>query len=234
MPHSSDQLRILISGAADGIGLACAAAFAGGGAELILCDHDGTGLTRASDGCGAFSRFCDVVSDTSVAVFAAEIAEKFQSIDVLINAAGKRYVRSLGMMRMSRAFLPLLRKAQGRRLIVNVLPSAGYAAAEEMFPYAGSRESFERLSDALVEQTRGSSIKVVNMTPLLARPPLTEVTPGRPYAIEEIDERASAQQIVSLVAKERPGGRSRPVSKDRRLTSCKKSSERPAHPTLSR
>jgi len=67
-------LRVLITGAADGVGLACAYAFAERGAELILTDSDGAGLTRATDAVGGFSRFCDVVSEASVAVFAAEVA----------------------------------------------------------------------------------------------------------------------------------------------------------------
>jgi len=119
------NLRVLISGAAGGVGLACAYVFASRGAQLILCDSDGTGLTRASDASGGFSRFCDVISESSVAVFAAEIDAKFDSVDVLINAAGKGYVRTLGMMQMSRALLPVLRRGSGRRLIVNVAPAGG-------------------------------------------------------------------------------------------------------------
>jgi NAD(P)-dependent dehydrogenase (short-subunit alcohol dehydrogenase family) len=81
-------LRILITGAADGVGLECARAFAHQGSELILCDTDGIGLTRASDQLSAFSRYCDVASESSVLIFAAKIEEMFQNIDVLINAAG--------------------------------------------------------------------------------------------------------------------------------------------------
>lgn len=218
MPYSSDQLRVLVSGAAGGVGLACAAAFAERGAELILCDNDGIGLTRARDTLGGFARFCDVISEASVAVFAAEIAEKFPSIDVLINAPGKRYVRSLGMMRMSRAMLPLLRKASGCRLIVNVIPAAGDASSEEIFAYASSVESFERLSDALADQTKGTSIKVVNVTPLLARvsPSRGARPPGQVSKLEEVDDRATAQQILSVVASERPAWKARPFRQDRR------------------
>ncbi|MFL6740546.1 MAG: SDR family oxidoreductase [Sphingomicrobium sp.] len=160
-------LRVLISGAADGVGLACAYAFAERGAELILTDSDGAGLTRATDAVGGFSRFCDVVSEASVAVFAAEIASRFPTIDVLINAAGRAYVRTLGMMLMSRALMPLLRCGNGRRLIVNIAPAGGFVPAGSMFPYAGSREGFDGLSEALAEQTRGSQISVVSITPRL-------------------------------------------------------------------
>ncbi len=162
-------LRVLITGAADGVGLACAHAFGERGAELILADSDGAGLTRATDAVGGFSRFCDVVSEASVTVFAAEIAARFGSVDVLINAAGRAYVRTLGMMLMSRALMPLLRRGDGRRLIVNIAPAGGFVRTTSIFPYAGSSEGFAGLSDALAEQTRGSQISVVSITPRLRR-----------------------------------------------------------------
>lgn len=216
---ANDQLRVCISGAAGGIGLACAAAFAERGAELILCDHDGIGLTRASDAFGAFSRFCDVVSEASVTVFAAEITELFPSIDVLINAAGSAYVRSLGMIRLSRALLPLLRKGTGRRLIVSIVPGAGPLASDGMFPYAGSREGFERLSEALAEQVRGTSIQVVSLAPHVIRERFDmseQSSVYRVHSFERVDEAGTADEIVSLVAGLRPGWRARPERRNRR------------------
>lgn len=210
------DLRVLISGASDGVGLACAYVFAERGAELILCDSDGTALTRATDAVGGFSRFCDVVSEASVAVFAAEVANKFDSIDVLINAAGKAYVRTLGMMLMSRALLPIIRKGSGRRMIVNVAPGGGFAPATGLFPYAGSREGFEGLSDALGEQTRGSQIDVVSVMPQLRRAPDTQSVASPYYRLEQVDDEATAAEILDMVAASRPEWRQRPVRRSRR------------------
>ena len=207
------NLRVLISGAAGGVGLACAYVFASRGAQLILCDSDGTGLTRASDASGGFSRFCDVISESSVAVFAAEIDAKFDSFDVLINAAGKGYVRTLGMMQMSRALLPVLRRGSGRRLIVNVAPAGGMSRST-MFPYASSREGFEGLSDALADQTRGSLIDVVSISPDVRRTPASSDSPF--YRIERVDGDATATQILDLVAAARPEWRQRDIRRIRR------------------
>ncbi len=154
----NDRLRVLISGAASGVGLACAEAFAAHGAELVLCDHDGTGLTRAAERLGGYAHFCDSIAETSVAIFAAEVASRFPSVDVLINAAGRGYVRTLAMMRVTRAVLPLLRAGQGSRFVFNVAPLDGFTAANGIFPYAGSIAAFERLSEALAEQVRGTAI----------------------------------------------------------------------------
>lgn len=214
---AESSLRVLISGAADGVGLACAYAFAERGAELILTDSDGAGLTRATDALGGFSRFCDVVSEASVTVFAAEIAARFPTIDVLINAAGRAYVRTLGMMLMSRAVMPLLRAGSGRRLIVNLAPGGGFVPANSMFPYAGSREGFDGLSAALAEQTRGTQISVVGITPRLRRG--AGDTPGATsplYRFEHVDEDATAADVFELVASSRPQWRQRPLRRDRR------------------
>ena len=75
MSRSSDGRapRVLITGAGGGIGLACAEALGACGAELVLCDIDGTALTRAAERLNAFSRFCDAIAESSVDVFAAEI-----------------------------------------------------------------------------------------------------------------------------------------------------------------
>lgn len=218
MPFSSDRLRVVISGAAGGVGLACTRAFAQRGADLILCDTDGTGLTRAIAGRGVFSRYCDVISEASVAVFAAEVGETFGSIDVLINAAGSSYVRSLGMMRLSIALLRVLRSGAGRRLIVNIAPVERFTLADRMFPYAGSAESFGRLSGALQELTRGSSIDVVAVTPQM-RPNgrgAPHAPPTQPYQLLRVDEEELAARVVALVSERRPGWKIRPPDENRR------------------
>src|SRR5947209_1378006 len=142
--QSNDKpARVLIAGGAGGVGLACAEALAQHGVELVLCDIDGIALTRAAERLNAFARFCDTIEDNSVAIFATEIAERFGSIDVLINAAGRGYVRALAMMRMTRAFMPLLRRASGRRMLVNIAPAGGFVSSDGMFPYASPPPAFE-------------------------------------------------------------------------------------------
>lgn len=217
MTNPESPPRVLITGAGAGIGLACAYVFAAAGAELILCDHDGTALTRVAERHQAFSRFCDAIADNSVVVFAADIMDKFDSIDVLINAAGQGYVRSLAMMRMTRALLPLMRRGQGRRLVVNIAPVGEAVNDEQMFPYASSNGAFERLSDALAEQTRGTSIDVVSLVPALMRArPSSANCVCQLHEIECIDERTTAARILDLVAAVRPGWKHRAPPLDRR------------------
>ena len=205
--------RVLIVGAASGVGLACAEALAGSGAELLLADCDGTALTRAAERLGAFSRYCDAIGQTSVDVFAEDVAGLVTGIEVLINAAGRGYVRTLAMTRVTQAMLPLLRRARGCRLVVNVASAGGFASRDGMFPYASSREAFERLADMLKEQTRGTGIDVVNVTPkLLPGAVANALWSDRQFALRSVDERDTAARIVDLVVAARPDWRQRPPS----------------------
>ena len=196
--YRDKTLRVVVTGAGEGVGHACAAAFARRGAELVLTDSDGVALTRAGDRLSAHARFCDVASEASVAIFAADLGQAFDSIDVLINAAGNGYVRSLGMMRMSNALLPLLRRGRGNRLIVNIAPSNGVGGRHGMFPHAGSQHGFQQLSDALALKTKGSGIAVMVVPPTLRPLPVAgEAELGW-------DANSIAARVVDLVRGQRP------------------------------
>lgn len=163
--RSGANLRVLITGAAAGIGYACARAFAECGADLILSDIDGPALEQAASEFGALGRFCDVASEASVAVFTAQVLKSHASLDVLINAAGRSYVRNLGTIRITRAFLPMMKSDGGKKHIVNVA-SMGAAPEGCHFPYAASQEAFERLSEALAENVRGTKIALTTVVPI--------------------------------------------------------------------
>ena len=165
--------RVLITGAATGIGRACAEAFAARGAELILCDNDAQTLREATDELGAVGRYCDVASEASVAVFAADVIESFHSLDLLINAAGGGYERTLGMYRISRALLPALRRGHHYKLMLNVPPETDAGVA--IFPYASSGQAFQRLSAALAAETKGTGVSVLIGNPETSR--ISQVVP---------------------------------------------------------
>ena len=156
----SESPRVLITGACRGVGRACAEALARCGTELILCDNDASALSQATRELGAVGRFCDVASEASVAVFAADILKQYPSLDMVINAAGGGYERTLGMYRVSRALLPALRRGTCNNLLLNI-PPAGEDADTAIFPYASSVQAFHRLSAALAAETRGTAISVL-------------------------------------------------------------------------
>jgi NAD(P)-dependent dehydrogenase (short-subunit alcohol dehydrogenase family) len=165
--------RVLITGAGTGIGHACAEAVAARGAELILCDNDAQALRDAVEELGAIGRFCDVASEASVAVLASDIIESFHSLDLLINAAGGGYERTLGMYRVSRALLPALRRGSHCMLMLNIPPDEDPGVA--IFPYASSGQAFQRLSAALAAETKGTGVDVLIGNPQTCR--ISQVVP---------------------------------------------------------
>lgn len=157
---SSDRPRVLITGACHGVGRDCVEAFRARGAELILADNDAAALSQLSQEVGAVGRYCDVASEASVTVFAADLLASYPSLDMVVNAAGGGYERTLGMYRVSRALLPALRKGPVHNILLNI-PPAEKDAGTAIFPYASSRQAFQRLCAALAAETRGSSVRVL-------------------------------------------------------------------------
>lgn len=204
----SGLLRVLISGAASGVGLACARAFAERGAELILSDIDTVSLDQVARELGAFARPCDVCCESSVGTFAADVLRTVSSVDVLINAAGRRYVRTLGMMRMARAFLPAMIGGRTEMDVVNIAPAGGFVPEACQFPYAASQEAFDRLSEALAFEVRGSNVSVISIVPRIRRVAVNilgcdanRAVPAAPYTycLESFDPDRVAEQVVTAV-----------------------------------
>ena len=171
-----DRPRVLITGACNGVGRECAQLFAARGSDLILADIDTDALRELSELLEATGRYCDVASEASVTVFAAEMLERFPEVDMIVNAAGGGYERTLGMYRVSRALLPALRRGQFHNILLNIPPALEDSKAA-IFPYASSQQAFQRLCAALAAETRGSSVRV-----LIGQPDndhLTQVLPDR-------------------------------------------------------
>lgn len=197
--------RVLITGACGGVGRDCAEALFSHGTELILCDKDVDDVHALADELGAAGLYCDVASEVGVRTLVAEVLDQYASLDMVINAAGGGYERTLGMYRVSRALLPAL--CQGSHtLLVNVPPSSADGDTA-IFPYASSAFAFHRLSAALAFEMRGTPVAVLIGYPASGR--VTQVLPdpnggtwldtckiGRP---NHNGARTLAWQIASLI-----------------------------------
>jgi NAD(P)-dependent dehydrogenase (short-subunit alcohol dehydrogenase family) len=154
-----DRPRVLITGACQGVGRSCAEELFSSGAALILCDKDAPGLEKVSEMIDADVRLCNVASEAEVLRTAADVIDRYGSLEMVINAAGGGYERTLGMYRMSRALLPALYRGK-HKLLVSI-PPATEEGNEAIFPYASSQLAFHRLCGALAHETRGTALAIL-------------------------------------------------------------------------
>jgi NAD(P)-dependent dehydrogenase (short-subunit alcohol dehydrogenase family) len=191
--------RVLITGAASGIGLECARAFARRGAHLVISDINGTALESvraeiAGLGVQCMAYACNVASEASVAEFAAAVHAACGPVDVLVNNAGVAFLGSfeqtpltewqriwninvLGIVHCIRAFLPAMREAGGVRKVVNVASTAGFAPMPNMAAYAASKHAVVGLSEVLAMELDGTGVSVLVVCPGIINTAIVHVSP---------------------------------------------------------
>jgi len=128
---------------------------------------------------------CDVTSDESVAAAVATVLSQAGRIDLLVNNAGVGLVggaeessleqaKSLfdvnlfGVVRMTNAVLPTMRRQRAGR-IVNISSVLGLIPAPFMALYAASKHALEGYSESLDHEIRGSGVRVVLIEPAYTR-----------------------------------------------------------------
>ncbi len=188
---------ILITGASSGFGAAAAQAFAGTGARLLLgarrierLEQVAAEAQRAG-AASAHHHFLDVSQASSVEQFAAWAKETIQmagdpkNLHVLINNAGGALgldsvaqgldadwetmlqTNVLGVLRMTRAMLPLLPHHTGAS-ILNIGSYAGHAAYEGGSAYCAAKAGELQLTRVLRLELNGTGIRVSSIDPGLA------------------------------------------------------------------
>ena len=181
-----DGRTAVITGAAGGIGRAIAVSLARRRCQLALADIDESGLTATADlarehGVRVSQHKIDVADRTAVAEFPNVVAAEHPGVDVLVNNAGVAVggtfervaevdfewlfeINFWGVVRMTRAFLPLLR-ASGDARIVNLSSIYGVVAPPEQTAYSASKFAVRGFSEALRHELEGSGVGVTVVHP---------------------------------------------------------------------
>lgn len=183
---------ILITGANRGIGLALTEELLQGGHRVLATARNPAKASELKKMSKEYGQLLDVVeldvtSDQSVKAAAATIGAMTGGLDVLVNNAavfpeeGNESIfdmrlehfreafetNVLGIVRVTRAFIPLLDKGKDPR-IVNVSSEAGSVNAKNdhgYYAYAASKAALNMVSRGLAAEFRPRHICVVAMTP---------------------------------------------------------------------
>ena len=176
----------VITGAGGGIGRAIAVSLARRRCHLALADIDEAGMAGTADlargyGVRVTCHRLDVADRAAVAGFPALVAAEHPGVDVLVNNAGVAVggtfeqvseedfewlfeINFWGVVRMTRAFLPVLR-ARGDARIVNLSSVFGLIAPPEQVAYAASKFAVRGFSEALRHELAGSGVGVTVVHP---------------------------------------------------------------------
>jgi NAD(P)-dependent dehydrogenase (short-subunit alcohol dehydrogenase family) len=190
-PASARRLqgrRILITGAAAGIGQATARLFAAEGAATMLLDQDAEGLARMAEETGAHVYATDVSDEAAVARVVQQGASVMGGIDGVVNCAGIHLLRGsvedisvaqwqrllnvnlTGAYIVVRHCLPWLRQASGSTIVnigsvQSLLPNTPHRTA-----YATSKGGVLNLSRSLAAEL-APAIRVNTVCPGLVDTP---------------------------------------------------------------
>jgi len=181
--------RVVITGAASGIGAATVASLRARGAQVVGLD------VNASSG---EVLACDVRDQASVDRAVAEAVERLGGLDVLINCAGVGDPQSagqppgedalrvldvnlLGPWRVTAAALPALRDSRGR--VVNVASGLAHLTVPFATAYCMSKRGLVAYSDAL-RLEHGDAITVTTVYPGYIRTPIHEAAAAKGLSLE--------------------------------------------------
>jgi len=215
------QRRILITGAASGIGRRTAQLFAAEGAALILLDRSAEALTEVASKTRGFAVAVDVTDEAAVADAVRRGAAQSGGIDGVVNAAGivmrgrvlevgiaewRRVIdiNLTGIYIVVRCALPWLSKTTGAT-IVNIASGQGLLPdSPAMTAYAASKGGVVTLSRALAAEL-APDIRVNSVCPGMVDTPMTQGSPcdASPYALKRIaDPLEIAHAILFLTSAE--------------------------------
>jgi NAD(P)-dependent dehydrogenase (short-subunit alcohol dehydrogenase family) len=196
--------RILVTGAAGGIGLATARLFAAHGAQVACVDRDADLLHKECGPLSAIRLPIDVSDPVAVRTSVESAAAAMGGLDGLVNAAGISLKKPFGETSLDEwrrviavnldgpfnicsSALPFMRAAGGGT-IVNIASGAGLRPLPEFSAYCASKGGLVLFSKALAIDLAADGVRVNAICPGIVRTPMVErrlaVSPDREAAIE--------------------------------------------------
>ena len=207
MTQTLEGRRILITGAASGMGRAIAELFAAQGAALALLDRNADGVADVAAALSASSHGCDVADRSQVRQVVAEAGQALGGLDGLVNAAGilditpfsemadeswdrMIAVNLTGPYNVIRAALPLLNTA-AQATVVNIASTSALMPMPGTGGYSASKAGLLMLTRCL-GMDLGPAIRVNAICPGVIKTEMTR------YLWENPEHTARAADRVAL------------------------------------
>jgi NADP-dependent 3-hydroxy acid dehydrogenase YdfG len=172
----------VVTGASSGIGAASARGLARAGFHVVAGARRTERLQALAEEVGATTLALDVTDPASVEAFAAAVRERHGHADLLVNNAGTGVgldpvadgrdddwqammdTNVVGLLRVTRAFLPLLRAAPNAH-IVNLGSIAGFEVYPGGAGYTASKHAVHAINDTLRLELNGEPIRITEIAP---------------------------------------------------------------------
>jgi NAD(P)-dependent dehydrogenase (short-subunit alcohol dehydrogenase family) len=190
----------VVTGGAQGIGFGIASRLAEEGAVLVIADikereaHVAAARLRSS-GASASAFAVDIGDDSGVAALAAHVEASHGRCEILVNNAAivdttgiakmtmARYhevvrVNQDGAIRMTLAFVPLLRKGGEGRRILNIASIMGVRGSPDAIPYSTAKGAIVNFTRALACDLAPDGIMVNALAPGFVDTPMSILPDG--------------------------------------------------------
>ena len=197
--------RVFITGAASGLGLACAEILAREGWQLALTDVDAARLDLVAsgfvrDGARVAAAACDVRDAQAITRLVDSAVETFGGIDLSIHCAGVALagpfhastaeewdwifdINVHGVANASRAVMRHMARGKGG-LIINIASIAGIVTGSNMSAYNASKAAVIGFSESLMQEYGEYGVQVVVAMPGFFQTRLIETARGNERAIK--------------------------------------------------
>jgi NAD(P)-dependent dehydrogenase (short-subunit alcohol dehydrogenase family) len=178
-----DGSRVLVTGAARGIGRAIVRHLVDAGVAVFAVDIDVAGLQEAFGRTDVSTRTCDVSDEVQVAQAVAAAAARFGGLDGVVNSAGivavtRKPAAEVGVYEfnqvmdvnvrgpwlMYRAVLPVL-AAGGGGSVVNLASEVAYSGSTNLAHYVASKAAVVGLTRALAREAGAHKVRVNAVAP---------------------------------------------------------------------
>lgn len=194
-------LRVLVTGAASGLGAALTSAFRARGDDVLATDLVRAGSTGGGDGSDGFLKL-DITSDDDWAAALAHVEQTWGGLDVLVNNAGVAgggrldvatmdewqwitEINLFGAVRGTRTFVPMF-KRQGSGHIVNVASLAGLVHPAGMASYNAVKAAVVALTETTGHELAAYGVKASVVCPSYFRTNLMASMRGADTDLEAI------------------------------------------------